>query len=64
MRYRLRVPFVMKLPSHLSKSRYGIYYLRIERNGVEKRRMEIAKDVKRVSFFESNMDIQSRYPTN
>jgi integrase len=28
----------MKLPSHLAKSRYGIYYLRIERNGVEKRK--------------------------
>jgi hypothetical protein len=25
------VPYAMKLPSHLSKSRYGIYYLRIER---------------------------------
>ena len=44
MRYRLRVPFVMKLPSHLSKSRYGIYYLRIERNGVEKRRSLHTRD--------------------
>ena len=44
MRYRLRVPFIMKLPSHLSLSRYGIYYLRIERNGVEKRRSLRTRD--------------------
>lgn len=44
MRYRHRVPFVMKLPSHLAISRYGIYYLRIERNGVEKRRSLRTRD--------------------
>lgn len=44
MRYRPRVPFIMKLPSHLALSRYGIYYLRIERNGIEKRRSLRTRD--------------------
>ena len=44
MRYRQRVPLEMKLPSHLAISRYGIYYLRIERNGVEKRRSLRTRD--------------------
>ena len=44
MRYRPRVPFIMKLPSHLAISRYGIYYLRIERNGIEKRRSLRTRD--------------------
>lgn len=44
MRYRHRVPVEMKLPSHLAISRYGIYYLRLERNGVEKRRSLRTRD--------------------